>query len=161
MDVYYKSKRNIIKIYFIGNNMPKQKFNVKFINNRSILFNGEILKNNKTPGSRIIFKTKDYIIKMDNDDIYDSQCLLEYNNWKRIKRSGMAKYFVPILQKGKINKFNYTVQKRIPLQRGKRPTWARDFVRKIQKEYNFYDIYDNNANWTILDGQVLIFDYAL
>jgi len=97
---------------------------------------------------------------MDEDDMY-SQCLSEQENWEHIKEAGMDSYFVPILQNGKINKFNYVIQKRIPLRRGKRPEWAEDFVKKMQKELGLLDIYGNNSNWTILNGQVLIFDYAL
>jgi hypothetical protein len=140
--------------------MPKHKLDVKFINNRSILFNGEVLKNSKTPGSRTIFKTKDYVIKMDND-FYDSQCRAECDNWKRIKKLKLDNYFIPILQKGKIHGFNYIVQKRIPLQRGRRPKWAENFVRDIQKKIDLWDICENSSNWTILNGQVLIFDYGV
>jgi len=141
--------------------MPKHKFDVKIINNHTIIFNGQLLKNCRTPGCRVIFKTKEYVIKLDNYvDDYSSneQCEDEYKFWRYVRKTKLAKYFVPIVQKGKNNKIHYVVQPRIKFQRGKLSSESYKTIEDIESKTGLWDI---GHNYTVNNGKVLIYDYAL
>jgi len=143
--------------------MEKQKFDIKRINNSTILFNGEIIKKSNTAStsSREIYKSEKYVIKFDNPKIDSDvgyQCRREYDKWRIIRNSKMSMYFVPILRFGRINSKAYVIQPRVEIIKKKRPNWAWEIVYEVQEEFNLDDLH--SGNWTIQDDNVLIFDYA-
>ena len=143
--------------------MVKQKFEIKRIGHSTISFNGEIITRARTGlrSCRDIFKTKEYVIKIDNPNV-DSrtgyQCRREYNNWRKIRESNKATYFVPILRFGRIDGRNYVIQPKIKINKNKKLLWSWDIVREIQEEFDLDDLH--SGNWTVIDDKVLIFDYA-
>lgn len=134
-------------------------FDIKILSFREIKFEGKILKRKKY-SCRSIFFTDKYVIKLDNNyDCRDNQCHAEYRNWNKIKSSKYVCYFNPILQKGSVGNIDYVIQPRIKLARGRRPLWAIELVEEIEKYFKLFDL-TNNYNWTMVDGNVVIFDYA-
>jgi hypothetical protein len=143
--------------------MEKQKFDIKRINNSTILFNGEIIKKTNTTSTayREIYKAEKYVIKFDNPKIDNGagyQCRREYDKWRIIRNSKMSIYFVPILRFGRIDGRAYVIQPKIEIVKKKRPNWAWEIVYEAQEEFNLNDLH--SGNWTFLNNNVLIFDYA-
>jgi hypothetical protein len=141
--------------------MSKHKFQVKRIDESTIIFEGRILKK-KCSSCRNIFKTKEYVIKFDSNyynEGYEKQCKLEYKNWKEIRETEYKKYFVPILQYGISGGIHYVVQPRISL-RGRKSDKNFDKIKKeISNKFGLWDIC--NHNHVINKGNLQIFDYAL
>jgi len=141
--------------------MPKHKFKVEYLDVHHIKFDDVVLTSRKTPGSRIIFKTDQYVIKFDcgYEPLY--QCRREYENYARIRRSKWKENFVPVLQFGKSHDVCYIVQPRVKLSRGRKPNWPLDILLEIENDLNIDDLAWNTSNWAIVDGKILIFDYGI
>lgn len=141
----------------------KNKFSIKYIDKETILFEGEYLHPTFHGGDdccRLIFMTDKYVIKCDNwRDEYclDEQCKQEFENYQRIKGTDYEKFFVPILQTGKIKKYTYNIQPLVDVVYDK-PDWAIDDANEIANKFGLVDIHENN--FTINGDDILIFDYA-
>ena len=142
--------------------MSKHKFKVEYLDAHHIKFNDVILTNRKTPGSRIIFKTDQYVIKFDFCEYEPfKQCKKERENYAKIRKSKWKDYFVPVLQYGESHGVCYIVQPRIKLSRGRKPNWPLDTLLEIENDLGIDDLSCNTSNWTIIDGKILIFDYGI
>lgn len=138
---------------------------IEIIGQNKILFDGTIINRSRIQtGSRRIFKTKEVVIKLDNHSGYcvGKQGKYESEKWEEIKESEYSKYFVPLLQSGCIDGVYYTIQPRVKTKRYNRKV-NRDFyyiLRDIENALDLWDISTNPGNWTIQNGNPLIFDYG-
>ena len=116
----------------------------------NIYVNGKLVKPSlKLCSSRIIYRYKGWIIKI-NDDEYDDQSEFEFDIWKTLSPKH-KRYFAKIVQYGHIrsNHFmyrrTYVVQKFI---RGKHPRGISRIMTRAEKIgalYNVADIWADNV----------------
>jgi hypothetical protein len=140
--------------------MPKHKFQVKRIDNSTIVFDGQTLKKDKCSSCRDVFRNKEYVIKFDGsyyNDGYEEQCRDEYENWKEIRKTEYKKYFVPILQYGISGGVHYVVQPRVKLK-GKKSKLFCEIKVKLANKFLLNDLHD--GNYTTAGENLQIFDYA-
>lgn len=105
--------------------------------------------------SRNVYIGKKYVLKI--SDNWD-QCLDEFKNFLKIKNTEYEKYFCPVLQYGEIEGHSYVVQPKLPLAT---PAKMRKFLSardEIRYKTGADDLHF--GNWTIVDNQVIIFDYG-
>jgi len=141
-------------------------FDIKRLSNIKIMFNGKTLYRVSNLNScRTIFMTTEYVIKFDRcqgeEGGYRSshQCPREYNFWNKVKKTKYAKYFVPVLQFGNLDGYDYVVQPRIDRRRNKATPEIFKTLERLENEFNFFDL--DERNYTIKQNKLLIFDYAL
>lgn len=141
-----------------------KKLTVQINGKRDVRLNGERLRRKyRTWSSRRIYIGKEYVIKVEWDDVDLGQCKDEYRIWKSLPDKH-RKYFAPILKFGKGNGYRYVVCPKLNL---KDSNDDNDFVwnstlRNIAKKYGLVDLTGRlNENWFIVDGKPIIIDYGV
>lgn len=145
------------------------KFRIEYYSDNRILFNGEIIDQwQHSDSCRLIFKTKDYVIKCDNwvsykrefNSIY-KQCEKEYKNYLKIFETDnqYKKYFVPIIDFGELfDGYYYVVQPKIEILMDEKDNYF-DIVYDIGNKFKLEDIHSGNYSVT-KNNDILIFDYS-
>lgn len=147
--------------------MEKQSFHITDFDRNTVVFEGKKLKAlSGLDACRTIFITKQYVIKFDSHpaNIYTEsrcshQCPRENNIWKKIKGTNFEKYFVPILQFGNVNDYDYVVQPRVDRKRRKLSEEHKAKISEAEERFGFYDLGERNVS--INKGALQIFDYGL
>ena len=137
----------------------------------SVTLNGEKLYRRYIDCSRMLFVGKDYVVKLeDEDDYYFSQCRREFDMWRNLIEQKDRRYFVEILQYGRLKKYDYIVQRKFPYLRfvpspdsiwKYKESWD-SVICKMKEKYDLNDLSeDTPSNWTLYRGSPLIIDYGV
>jgi len=129
--------------------------NVYFLKNE-VFLEGVKLKRKKLPRydhCREIFYSDNFVVKISGGDVWnikdyygDEQNRLEWNNWKRIKKSKYdSLFFAPVLYCEKYGR--YLVQKRFFFTSHKRDQKTRDFVKELCDKYGIGDVDPDLQNY--------------
>jgi len=141
-----------------------KKFEVRYIDDGTIVFNGQYLHPIEHEGSRLVFVSENYVVKCDNWTLdgkrnYWKQCWREWQHYHKFKNTKYKNNFVPVLQSGKINNHWYVVQPKVKIANDNE--YTNEISKRaieISREFNLCDVY--GYNYTVFNGDILIYDYA-
>lgn len=146
------------------------KFSVRMVDYDTIKVNGEVLTREHLPGHTRVFFYGDYVIKVDSeeksstDELY-TQSHSAYKNWKKIRKTVWAHFFAPIVAHGTTRGHAYVVQEKVEGAKGPGRIRSNDncgFSDAVCDAISFLQLWDvHTENYRVVNGQPMIFDYAL
>ena len=145
--------------------MTEKMFEIEIIDRTHIVFEGEeYFHDPKVRSNRYIFFTPQHVVKIDSNERgrVGAQCWGEKDKWDELKDSPYASSFAAIVQAGQVNGYDYVIQDRVFTD------WDQDELDLYDAEDMAQDLADmcgvgdmHDDNWTVVNGFIIIFDYAL
>lgn len=121
----------------------------------------KLRRNNKDESSRVLFFSKDYVVKMEEAGSYLSQCSFEKRNWRKLEKK-YAEFFVPTLKYGMQRGWEYVVQPRIRFKSTRVLEHEKlDFLVDILEKYDICDCEGGYNIGVTKDNKILCYDYGV
>lgn len=132
----------------------------------------EIFKPMESDGSRLVYRSKNYILKVETDDDSDHrriyQCRRENELWKIIEKQD-RKFFASILLYETFGTHDIVINHRVRLKHPKYATKevlskCEDILIRMKEKYSVFEVDtdpDYPTNWAVVENNPFIYDYGV